>query len=120
MFLSKPNTDAKNQAKYHEAAQQFGGTIKPESYKRQLWVISKKIKEAEAKCGDLGGCNHGDDEDDAGTPLKAKGGRKRKAATEEDAGEELGGEKAAGKKGREGKKAKVVVRDEEAEGEVEG
>ncbi|KAK3110541.1 hypothetical protein LTR53_015057 [Teratosphaeriaceae sp. CCFEE 6253] len=41
-----PNTTIV-QSKYAEAAKQFGGSIKPESYQRGLWVISKKLAEAQ-------------------------------------------------------------------------
>ncbi|KAK5131295.1 hypothetical protein LTR08_001134 [Meristemomyces frigidus] len=114
VFLSSEDVD---KAKYTLAAQQFGGNIKPESYKRGLWVITKKIREAE-ESGVLGADG---DEEDAGTAKEGKegkGGRKRKAVSD-DVDKEHGGEKPVAKKGKGGRKAKVVVKEEEGgEGEA--
>ncbi|TKA83876.1 hypothetical protein B0A55_00129 [Friedmanniomyces simplex] len=42
------NSGPVDQAIYTAAANQFGSGIKPDSYKRGLWVISKRIKDAQA------------------------------------------------------------------------
>ncbi|KAK3675639.1 hypothetical protein LTR78_004280 [Recurvomyces mirabilis] len=70
---------------YHVAAQQFGGNIKPESYKRGMWVISKKIKDAG------GAVDSGNEVDGRDAQAKTKGGAKRgpkrKACSESSEGE---------------------------------
>ncbi|KAK4890073.1 hypothetical protein LTR27_011179 [Elasticomyces elasticus] len=68
------NSGSMDQASYNIAANQFGGGIKPGSYKRGLWVISKKIKDAQAK---------GDGASPAPSPAKGtpKGGKRKAAAT---------------------------------------
>lgn len=85
-----------------KAAREFGN-VKPESFKRAIWVITKKLKEHGANGG-------GDDDDDGETPAvaKPKGGRKRKTDGE-------GGEAAAPKKkGKGGKKARAETEDGES------
>ncbi|KAK4565556.1 hypothetical protein LTR86_004173 [Recurvomyces mirabilis] len=71
---------------YHVAAQQFGGNIKPESYKRGMWVISKKIKDAG------GAVDSGNEEGGHKAPAKGEGGAKRgpkrKASSESSEDEE--------------------------------
>ncbi|KAK1056028.1 hypothetical protein LTR74_015222 [Friedmanniomyces endolithicus] len=42
------NSGTVDQSIYTAAANQFGSGIKPDSYKRGLWVISKRIKDAQA------------------------------------------------------------------------
>lgn len=101
------------QSKWTAAAEQFGGNIKPESYKRGLWVITKKVKDAAEK-GELDGV--GDSDENA--PKKATGGNKRKATSQEvDGGDDADKPKAKkGKGGKRGKKAKTP----EAEAEQNG
>lgn len=84
-----------------KAAREFGN-VKPESFKRAIWVITKKLKEH--------GANGGGDDDDGETPAvaKPKGGRKRKTDGED-------GEAAAPKKkGKGGKKARAETEDGES------
>ncbi|KAK0367217.1 hypothetical protein LTR02_001797 [Friedmanniomyces endolithicus] len=64
----------------HRAANQFGSGIKPDSYKRGLWVITKRIKDAQAS-GKLDGV--------ASSPVMTPG----KASTKK------GGKRAAGEDG---------------------
>ncbi|KAK6398196.1 hypothetical protein LTR65_003276 [Meristemomyces frigidus] len=91
-FLASEDVD---KSKYAIAAKQFGGNIKPDSYKRALWVITKKVKDAGEK-GELDGVG----DEDEGTPKKGKGGKKRKAASSE----EVEGDDDAGKlKAKKGK-----------------
>ncbi|KAK5116343.1 hypothetical protein LTR85_009315 [Meristemomyces frigidus] len=107
VFLMSDDVD---KSKYSAAAEQFGGNIKPDSYKRGLWVITKKIKDAEEKSGsdDAG-------DGDEGAPKKAKGGRKRKAASEGvDDAEKPQAKK--GKGGKRGKKAKSPEAEEDGKG----
>lgn len=90
-----------HQFDHNKAATEFGGS-KPDSFKRQIWVITKKIKEEMAKGGG---------EDDVAETIekpKAKAApKKRKAADPEEKGK--------------GKKAKVdLAVKAEGEGEAEG
>ncbi|KAK3115170.1 hypothetical protein LTR53_005769 [Teratosphaeriaceae sp. CCFEE 6253] len=91
------------QSKYAEAARQFGGSIKPESYQRGLWVISKKLAEAQggsapgtsaegsAKKGGKRVASEAADQDDGEleTPKRAKkgaaGAKRGKSSTAESA-----------------------------------
>ncbi|KAK4628776.1 hypothetical protein CLAFUW4_07913, partial [Fulvia fulva] len=75
-----------------KAAREFGGA-KPDSFKRQIWVMGKKIKDA-MDSGVTG------DEGEGEAPVKEKAkGRKRKGDGEEGAG--AGGAKKKGKKAKE-------------------
>ncbi|KAK0285815.1 hypothetical protein LTR35_005155 [Friedmanniomyces endolithicus] len=95
------------------AANQFGGGIKPDSYKRGLWVISKRIKDAQAS-GKLDGVAS-----PVTTPGKvtAKKGGKRAAGEEGDPDdeEEVQTPKRVKKDSAGGKKG---VKKEEVKGEV--
>ncbi|KAK5698253.1 hypothetical protein LTR97_007214 [Elasticomyces elasticus] len=94
------NSGSMDQASYTKAANQFGGGIKPDSYKRGLWVISKKIKDAQAK---------GDGASPTQSPTKGtpKGGKaaKRKAADHADHDDE------EAKTPKSNKKAKAVKKE---------
>ncbi|KAK5674719.1 hypothetical protein LTS10_012455 [Elasticomyces elasticus] len=97
------NSGSMDQASYTKAANQFGGGIKPDSYKRGLWVISKKIKDAQAK---------GDGASPAPSPTKGtpKGGKRKAAAT---ANADLDDEEAETPKSKKAKAVKKeVVADE--------
>ncbi|KAF7198363.1 hypothetical protein HII31_00102 [Pseudocercospora fuligena] len=79
----------------NKAAREFGG-CKPDSFKRAIWVICKKIKEA--KENGVGG-------DEGEGEVKKTKGRKRKADGDED---EDGGETKKKKGSGGGKKTKKV------------
>ncbi|KAK3628170.1 hypothetical protein LTR56_018782 [Elasticomyces elasticus] len=68
------NSGSMDQASYTKAANQFGGGIKPDSYKRGLWVISKRIKDAQAK-------SNGASPTPSPTKGTPKGGKRKAAAT---------------------------------------
>ncbi|KAI5366586.1 hypothetical protein Slin15195_G081050 [Septoria linicola] len=94
-FLATENV---YQFDHTKAATEFGGS-KPDSFKRQIWVITKKIKEAMEKGGDgSDGAEDGETESPSKSKTKAKGkcaaagggvggGRKRKADEEMGDGE---------------------------------
>ncbi|EMF10667.1 uncharacterized protein SEPMUDRAFT_119198 [Sphaerulina musiva SO2202] len=115
-FLAMDNI---HQFNANKAALEFGGS-KPDSFKRQIWVITKKIKK-EMEKGDAG-ADDGDDEDAAGVGVGVgddeavdatpkSGGKKRKAAAAADvAAAAATSQGHAKKKVKNGpaKKAKVV------------
>ncbi|KAK0257471.1 hypothetical protein LTS09_007518 [Friedmanniomyces endolithicus] len=78
------NSGTVDQSIYTAAANQFGSGIKPDSYKRGLWVISKRIKDAQAS-GKLDGVASPLATPGKGTPKK---GGKRAAGEEGDRDDE--------------------------------
>ncbi|KAK0333892.1 hypothetical protein LTR91_023479 [Friedmanniomyces endolithicus] len=102
------NSGTVDQSIYTAAANQFGGGIKPDSYKRGLWVISKRIKDAQAS-GKLDGVASPLATPGKGTPKK---GGKRAAGEEGDRDdEEVQTPKRVKKDGK-------AVKKEEVKGEV--
>ncbi|CAK1363155.1 hypothetical protein CB0940_04732 [Cercospora beticola] len=106
------NTENVYQFDLNKAASDFGGA-KPDSFKRSIWVITKKIKEAmEGQGSDAGG------DEVAATPAKSAG-KKRKGAASEVNGDESAVKKKAKVNGARGKakKAKTEVENGEDDGE---
>ncbi|TKA33503.1 hypothetical protein B0A54_14680 [Friedmanniomyces endolithicus] len=98
------NSGTVDQSIYTAAANQFGSGIKPDSYKRGLWVISKRIKDAQAS-GKLDGVAS-----PIATPGKGstKNGGKRAGAEEGDRDDEEGETPKKMKKNGKGVKKKGV------------
>ena len=115
VYYTLKNTNLPSISQYDSeaAAEQFGTGAKAASFRRQMWNIITKIKNYEE---DLTEAN----ESNAGSPEpKSKTGGKRKAAAEEDAGQE-GKVKKASKTKKKPEIKEELETDEQSGGEASG